>query len=510
MPPQKNQFDQSNKFDRLRLQAETLITQPSASDVDAPTDILDLIHELKIHQAELEIQNEELKRAQLELTDLYRQFEDLYEFAPCSYLNLNPKGLVSRINLAGVMLLSELRGKILHTGFSQFVAPGWRDAYLDALKKAGRTGETQSLELQLNTGNASNTWVWAEIRASRDDTGVVIQWRMTLVDISAKKEVEIALQGSEMKFRQLFNEMVGGGVLLEITDQDKRGRPADARLVEANAAFEVLTGVPRDGAVGRTIRQIWPQTGPFWFDLFSQAMRSGNPFQVKQFHQELGRHFLVSAFLLEDRRIGVTFIDISAQKKIEETLASARQDLEIQVKGRTAELTQANQKLQREIASREQAQRALLQKSKELEARTVGLEEANIALKVLLKERENDRHVLEEKVVCNINTLTRPHLEKLAAGNLSQRQQTLLDAIKSSLDDITSPLSRRFIMASINLTPAECQVATFIRQGKTTKEIAELMRVANSTIDFHRLNIRCKLGLTNKRINLQSHLKSLL
>jgi DNA-binding CsgD family transcriptional regulator len=224
----------------------------------------------------------------------------------------------------------------------------------------------------------------------------------------------------------------------------------------------------------------------------------------------LGRHFLVSAFLLEDRRIGVTFIDISAQKKIEETLASARQDLEIQVKGRTAELSQANQKLQREIASREQAQRALLQKSKELEARTVGLEEANIALKVLLKERENDRHVLEEKVVCNINTLTRPHLEKLAAGNLSQRQQTLLDAIKSSLDDITSPLSRRFIMASINLTPAECQVATFIRQGKTTKEIADLMGVASSTIDFHRLNIRCKLGLTNKRINLQSHLKSLL
>ena len=167
-----------------------MITQPSASAVEAPTDILELIHELKIHQAELEIQNEELKRAQLELTDLYRQFEDLYEFAPCSYLNLNPKGLVSRINLAGVMLLSDVREKILHTGFSQFVAPGWRDAYLDALKKAGRTGETQSLELQLNSANASNIWVWAEIRANRDDTGVVSHWRMTLVDISAKKEVE--------------------------------------------------------------------------------------------------------------------------------------------------------------------------------------------------------------------------------------------------------------------------------------------------------------------------------
>ncbi len=383
MPPPINLSSQSNKFDWLRRQAEELIALPLDSAVDAPTDILELIHELKIHQAELEIQNEELKRAQLELTDLYRQFEDLYEFAPCSYLNLSPKGVVSRINLAGVMLLSDVRKKILNTGFSQFVAPAWRDAYLDALKKAGRTGETQSLELRLNSASDSQSWVWAEIRANRDDTGVVNHWRMTLVDISAKKEAE-------------------------------------------------------------------------------------------------------------------------------NILARASQDLEIQIRSRTEELSRANQKLQCEIGSRELAQRALLQKSKALKANLVELEEANIALKVMLKERENERHALEEKVVCNINELIRPHLEKLAAGNLNQRQQALLDAVKSSLDDIASPLSRRFILESNHLTPVEFQVANFIRQGKTTKEIADVMGVATSTIDFHRLNIRRRLGLTNKGINLQSHLKSLL
>jgi DNA-binding CsgD family transcriptional regulator len=152
----------------------------------------------------------------------------------------------------------------------------------------------------------------------------------------------------------------------------------------------------------------------------------------------------------------------------------------------------------------------LLQKSNELEVHAVGLEEANIALKVLLKERENERHVLEEKVVCNINELTQRHLEQLAAGNLSQRQRAIVDAIKSSLDDIASPLSRRFIIDSSHLTPGETQVANFIRQGKTTKEIAGLMGVATSTIDFHRLNIRRKLGLTSKKINLESYLKSLL
>lgn len=502
--------DKLSQFDRLRRKAEELITQRSDLAFQAPTNILELIHELKIHQAELEIQNEELKRDQLELTDLYRQFEDLYEFAPYSYLNINPKGLVTRINLAGVMLLRGLGEKILHTGFGQFVAPGWRDDYLDALRKAGRTGEKQSLELQLNGAKESQSWVWAQIQANRAETGEVLQWRMTLVDISAKKEVELALQSSEEKFRQLFHEMVGGAVLLEITAWDKSGRPSDARMVEANAAFEHLTGIPRNRAVGRTIRRIWPQTEPFWFELFSRAMRSGKPFQVEQIHQESGRYFLVSAFVLKNQRVGTTIIDISAQKKIEETLDTAKRNLETQVKNRTSELLQTNQKLQREIESRELTQKALLQKSTELETRTVALEEANVALKVLLKERENERHALEEKVVCNINELTRPYLEKLANGNLSQRQRVLLDTVNISLDDITSPLSRRFIIESSHLTPAEIQVANLIRQGRSTKEISDLMGVATSTIDFHRGNIRRKLKLTKKQVNLQSYLKTLL
>jgi DNA-binding CsgD family transcriptional regulator len=64
-------------------------------------------------------------------------------------------------------------------------------------------------------------------------------------------------------------------------------------------------------------------------------------------------------------------------------------------------------------------------------------------------------------------------------------------------------------MDARHLTPTETRVANLIRQGRTTKDIADLMGVASSTIDFHRLNIRKKLKLTNKRINLQSYLKSL-
>lgn len=84
-----------------------------------------------------------------------------------------------------------------------------------------------------------------------------------------------------------------------------------------------------------------------------------------------------------------------------------------------------------------------------------------------------------------------------------------MEAVCNGLDDITSPLSRRFIIEGARLTPTEIHVAQLIRQGKTTKEIAELLGVAVSTVDFHRLNIRRRLKLTNKGINLQSYLKSL-
>ncbi|MBR9985732.1 MAG: hypothetical protein KFF68_07475 [Desulfosarcina sp.] len=91
---------------------------------------------------------------------------------------------------------------------------------------------------------------------------------------------------------------------------------------------------------------IWPQTAPFWLDLFGRAMHGGKPFQAEQIHQELDRHFLVSAFVLEDRRVDTTFIDISDQKKIEAWLNKSRRILEDQVGIRTAELLRANQKLQ--------------------------------------------------------------------------------------------------------------------------------------------------------------------
>lgn len=145
----------------------------------------------------------------------------------------------------------------------------------------------------------------------------------------------------------------------------------------------------------------------------------------------------------------------------------------------------------------------------QLEARTRNVKEANAALKVLLKQREVDKSELEETVVSNVKELVEPFLEKLKGGRLDENQKAYLTILESNLQDIISPFARSLSSRYLNLTPAEMQIANLIKQGKTTKEIANLLNLAGRTISFHRENIREKLGLKNQRANLRSHLLSL-
>lgn len=188
---------------------------------------------------------------------------------------------------------------------------------------------------------------------------------------------------------------------------------------------------------------------------------------------------------------------------------SEKKQLEQLVEKQAVELQQLSEQLQEEIHQRKQEQEKLQGKTQALKFSSTRLQEANAALDVLLDKREHERHIIEQRVVCNINELVRPHLLKLAAGKLNHRQQALIEAVSKGLDDIISPLSRRFILDSSRLSPMEIKVAGLIRQGQATKEIAGLLGVAVSTIDFHRLNIRRKLNLKNRHVNLQAYLQSL-
>ena len=162
--------------------------------------------------------------------------------------------------------------------------------------------------------------------------------------------------------------------------------------------------------------------------------------------------------------------------------------------------------LKKHLGERRRAAHALKKREKELEIKTKSLEEVNTALKVLLKQRDEDKTELEEKVVLNVKDLVLPYLENLKKGKLNALQRSYISILESNLNQIISPFVQTLSSSYVNLTPKEIQVADLIKNGKTTKEIAEILKSSARVIEFHRNNLRKKFGLINKKTNLRSYL----
>jgi DNA-binding CsgD family transcriptional regulator len=165
--------------------------------------------------------------------------------------------------------------------------------------------------------------------------------------------------------------------------------------------------------------------------------------------------------------------------------------------------------LLQDVTQRKKAEEELKTREEELERKSFDLAEANTALKVLLRHREEDKWALENTIQANVRELVFPYIEKLRNTHLSDSQGTYLGIIESGLNEIISPFLRNMAATYSRFTRTEIQVANLIRSGASSKEIAELLNVSTGTVETHRNNIRNKLGLRHKDINLQAHLLSL-
>lgn len=169
------------------------------------------------------------------------------------------------------------------------------------------------------------------------------------------------------------------------------------------------------------------------------------------------------------------------------SLKVAREDAELLVDVRTAELLEAQESLQK---------------------RTKSLEETNIALQVLLKRRDQEKLEFEDEITTNVNKLVRPYLEKLEPFITVEQHKNLLQMALVNLNEIVNPFTRGYLASIAKLTPSEIQVANLIKMGKSSKEIAVLLDVSYRTIETHRTNIRKKTGINKKKITLRKYLLS--
>jgi DNA-binding CsgD family transcriptional regulator len=156
------------------------------------------------------------------------------------------------------------------------------------------------------------------------------------------------------------------------------------------------------------------------------------------------------------------------------------------------------------------AQSVLRDRESQLEYEKRNLETVNIALKVLLEHREKDKRELEERVILNVKNRVLPCIDELRKSRLTTHQTQCIKALEENLNDIVSPMSYQLHSRYYNLTNQEIQVATMVIDGKTTKQMAEILCISSNAVEFHRKNIRRKLGIRNKKVNLRARLLSLI
>jgi PAS domain S-box-containing protein len=285
------------------------------------------------------------------------------------------------------------------------------------------------------------------------------------MDITGRKTVEKRLKESENLYRAIFETTGTATIIIE----------NDMTISLLNSEFERMTGYRRAEWEGKKkwseyipkkylprmkkthkLRRLDPKAAPrnFEHDLIDSEGRIQNM-------------FLTADIIPGTKKSVVSFIDITAWKE---------------------------------------AERRLKKREQELQIKSCNLEELNTTLRVLLKQRENDREELEEKVLSNVKEFVLPYVEKIQKSRMDAKVLAYVDILESNLKDIISPFSRKLSSKYMNLTPKEIQIANFIKEGKTSKEIADIMNVSKSAVDIHRYRLRNKMGLNNQKANLESHL----
>ena len=301
-----------------------------------------------------------------------------------------------------------------------------------------------------------------------------ITWQSEKIENQCQP-LEDALQESEETFRVMLNSTHDLALLAK----------RDGTVIAVNTRMADRFGKSPEEFRGLNIYSLMPpEAAGLRKSKAREMLRTKLPLNYTE--ERMGHFFDCNLFpILDDdgsvKRFTVFVQDVTERFECEEALRKAGKELEHQVNEKTRELQDKNQNLL----------------------------ELNTALRVLLNKRDEDKKELEKSVLLNVREMIEPYINKLKKTKLDGMQKTYLGIIESNLNDIISPFMCGVSINLLNFTPTELQIANLVKQGKTTKEIVSILNVSAKTIEFHRDNIRKKLGIRNRKINLRTHLLSL-
>jgi PAS domain S-box-containing protein len=341
---------------------------------------------------------------------------------------------------------------------------GARETFIRALK----TDKSYVREYRIKAKNGGVLWIQERASILCDDEGEIDYVSGVFFDITKRKRAEEALRASEERHR----------MLLEASPDPIAVYDMEGKATYVSPAFVETFGWSSQELLGKHIEFVpeenWPETRA----AIAKMLRGE---KIQSFETRRST---------KDGRI----LDIQLS-------SSVFHDRDDNLAGNIVIL--------RDVTKRKWAEDALRKSEAELVAQTRHLEEVNAALKVLLKQREDDKADLEERLLANVKELVLPYAEKLKNSGLHSDQMTLVGILESNMKEIVSPFVTKLSSRFLSLTPTEIQVASLIKDGKTSKEIASLIHASENTVRSHRFHIRSKLGIKNKKVNLRSYLKSL-
>jgi two-component system, sensor histidine kinase and response regulator len=255
----------------LREKAEAVFRDQEsprpAPGVDAiPEATRELLHELRVHQIELEMQNDELRRAQLALEVGRARYFDLYDLAPVGYCTLDTAGLILQANLTAATLLDVARGTLVHQPLTRFIAAQDQDLFYQHRRRLIETRETQSCDLRITRQDGRTFWAHLVTSLALDaDREAATSLRVVLSDITDSK-----LAKDELRISHHALKAVSQGVLITTVDR---------RIVSVNEAFTALSGYGAAEVLGRNCRLLQgPLTDPQTVSLIRQKLRDGTEF----------------------------------------------------------------------------------------------------------------------------------------------------------------------------------------------------------------------------------------
>jgi PAS domain S-box-containing protein len=381
----------------LRRRAEKRIGKPATDTLD--TEARRMLHELEVHQIELELQNTELRNARDEAETLLDQYTELYDFAPVGYFTLCPAGTIRRTNLTGSMMVGTERSKLIGRSFGMLLAPANRATFKVFLEQVF-TGDTkQTSDFELADATRTNSFVNIEAQCSTNG----LECCAMMQDITERRQALEKLRLSEIHYRRLFEAAHDGVLLID---------PESRKITDANPFMTRLLGYPREQLVGKELFEI----GLLKDEVASRAMFR----DLKENHQ-----VRYEDLPLKSQSGGHQEVEVVANLYQEDGRPVIQCNIrDITVRKLAEKMTQRNAKLSIDISRRKVVEQNLRVKRKEqsLVLRQARLQEKQLRYlsHAILNAQEEERkrisrelHDVVAQALVGINV----HLEILAQGS---------------------------------------------------------------------------------------------